>query len=388
MESRGGFLRNSCRSGRRGICVSVAITAAIIGCVLLAYTAFANSAAETVNNLQQVAIIFRHGDKNPTETYPNDPWADYDWPDGWGALTKKGMLQMYTLGERLRAMYGPFLGNKYKSTDLLVRSSYADRCIMSAQVLLAALYQPTEEDLFIPGLPWRPIPVHSIPRNIDKLIVSKAPCPKLDKELAQAYLNFSKTVDDSFVSMCKELTTYTGHKIETILDVELLFNTLEIESEHGLELPKWALKYYDEKMRGLAAKSLALFTSNLTQRRLRGGNLLKEILEKMVMRRNGTDTHKMYLYSAHDTTLVNTLRAMGFTEELLKPEHGASLIFELHVAEGGQNHEIKILYLNNTEITEPHSMNVPGCPGPCMIDTLFKIWEPVLPRNWERECSV
>lgn len=32
--------------------------------------------------------VFRHGDRNPTETYPNDPYRNYKWQGGWGALTK------------------------------------------------------------------------------------------------------------------------------------------------------------------------------------------------------------------------------------------------------------------------------------------------------------
>jgi len=32
--------------------------------------------------------LFRHGDRTPTETYPKDPYINYMWPGGWGALTK------------------------------------------------------------------------------------------------------------------------------------------------------------------------------------------------------------------------------------------------------------------------------------------------------------
>ena len=40
---------------------------------------------------------------------------------------------------------------------------------------------------------------------------------------------------------------------------------------NGLELPEKMKKFYNEKMREIAARSYALFTSNLLQRRLRGG---------------------------------------------------------------------------------------------------------------------
>jgi len=41
--------------------------------------------------------LFRHGDRNPTETYPKDPYINYTWPNGWGALTKVRMKYMDTV---------------------------------------------------------------------------------------------------------------------------------------------------------------------------------------------------------------------------------------------------------------------------------------------------
>lgn len=35
-----------------------------------------------------VSQLFRHGDRTPTETYLTDPYKNYTWPGGWGALTK------------------------------------------------------------------------------------------------------------------------------------------------------------------------------------------------------------------------------------------------------------------------------------------------------------
>lgn len=51
--------------------------------------------------------VFRHGDRNPTETYPNDPYRDYKWQEGWGALTK--VIESLCSPE----MHGSSIGNKF-----------------------------------------------------------------------------------------------------------------------------------------------------------------------------------------------------------------------------------------------------------------------------------
>lgn len=79
------------------------------------------------------------------------------------------MLQLYGVGQWIRREYGTIIDNKFESATALVRSSYADRCIMSAQALLASLFIPSFEDMFLPGLAWTPVPIHSIPRDLDKV---------------------------------------------------------------------------------------------------------------------------------------------------------------------------------------------------------------------------
>lgn len=61
------------------------------------------------------------------------------------------------------------------------------------------------------------------------------------------------------------------------------------------------------------------------------------------MEETKTDSkRKSYFYSAHDITIVNVLRTMGFTNELFKPDYGATLIFELHLTNNGANQEVKV----------------------------------------------
>ncbi|KAL6256375.1 hypothetical protein P5V15_012490 [Pogonomyrmex californicus] len=299
---------------------------------------------------------------------------------------QKGMLQLYNVGQWIRLKYGAITGRKFESTATLVRSSYADRCIMSAQALLAGLFVPEPEDMFVPDLAWTPIPVHSIPRELDKLINVKAPCPKLKEALKQAYIDEDKKSGKKMAEYYKELMKHTGQNMSTITDVEFLYNTLEIEEKHGLELPEWTRKFYNNEMREIAARSLAIFTEGTIQKRLRGGPLLKEILYNMEQNKN--DSKRSYFYSAHDITLVNVLRTMGFTNELLKPDYGATLILELYLANNGADHEVKTLYLNNTETENAHILEIPNCGNPCLLHNLKTTWQDVIPDNWDEECKI
>ncbi|XP_076547283.1 prostatic acid phosphatase-like [Osmia lignaria lignaria] len=382
----------SCRGHRQSklrIGIIVAMLGIGVGTVLFAYAAFASTidASYDRTSMRQVIFVFRHGDRSPTETYPTDPYRDYKWPGGWGALTKEGMLQMYTVGEWIRKQYGSVISKNYRSDLSLTQSSYADRCIMSAQTLLAGLYPPSPEELFVPSLIWRPVPVHSTPRHLDKLITVKAPCPRLEEALKEAYANESTRPGTPSAEYYQQLSTFTGQNMTTITDIEFLYNTLEIEKLHGLKLAEWTTMYYNEYMRELAARSLAIFTSNTLQKRLRGGPLLKEILGRMRAFRNGEDTRRAYLYSAHDITLVNLLRTMGFTKEYLKPAYGAMLVFQLHyTSDLVEDAEVKLLYRNDTHTSTPHPMEIPNCTAPCLLGNLTSLWKNVLPDNWDKEC--
>ncbi|XP_011169299.1 lysosomal acid phosphatase [Solenopsis invicta] len=386
-RARGRISMGNCRTRKLGVCVSVVVLGTIIACTMLAYTAFASPVAEH-DTLQQVVFLFRHGDRTPTETYPKDPYVNYDWPGGWGALTKKGMRQLYNVGQWIRLKYGAIIGRKFENAATLVRSSYADRCVMSAQALLAGLFVPSPEDMFLPDLAWTPVPVHSIPRELDKLITVKAPCPTLEEALKQAYIDEDKRSGAKMADYYKELTEHTGQNMSTITDVEFLYNTLEIEEQHGLQLPAWTQNFYNNEMREIAARSLALFTDGPIQKRLRGGPLLKEILRHMEETKSGPKPKRSYFYSAHDITLINVLGAMGFTNELLKPDYGATLILELHLTNNGADQEVKALYLNNTKTENAHPLVIPNCASPCLLQNLKQAWHQVIPNNWDAECKL
>uniref|UniRef100_A0A914EAA8 Uncharacterized protein n=1 Tax=Acrobeloides nanus TaxID=290746 RepID=A0A914EAA8_9BILA len=40
------------------------------------------------DQLLLVQVVWRHGDRAPVGTYPNDKYQEDSWPNGWGELTE------------------------------------------------------------------------------------------------------------------------------------------------------------------------------------------------------------------------------------------------------------------------------------------------------------
>lgn len=113
----------------------------------------------------------------------------------------------------------------------------------------------------------------------------------------------------------------------------MLYTTLKTEEEVSLALPDWTENIYPEEMRSLAERSYALFTETHLMKRIKGGAFLTEILKKMQNKRkkNLNPDRKIFLYAAHDVTLVNVMNSMGILDQTSKlPEYASALVFELH----------------------------------------------------------
>lgn len=142
-----------------------------VASVMFAYLAFGDDTDEyTLRNLRMIQVVFRHGSRNPTELYPNDPHIHHHFPGGLGALTNKGSQQMYNLGKNMNLRYYRLLPSNgfYSKEDISVQSSYAERCQMSAQSFLAGFMPPLENKNPLPVV-WQPVPVNPILRDQDKV---------------------------------------------------------------------------------------------------------------------------------------------------------------------------------------------------------------------------
>uniref|UniRef100_A0A6I8NAK4 Lysosomal acid phosphatase n=1 Tax=Ornithorhynchus anatinus TaxID=9258 RepID=A0A6I8NAK4_ORNAN len=279
--------------------------------------------------LRFVTLLYRHGDRSPVKPYPKDPYQERDWPQGFGQLTKEGMLQHWELGWALRQRYGDFLGASYHRQEVYVRSTDFDRTLMSAEVNLAGLFPPGGSQLFNPNITWQPIPVHTVPEAQDK-------------------------------------------------------------QTHGLILPPWASPETMQRLRQLKDFSFR-FLFGIHQQaqkaRLQGGVLLAQIRENLTTAASpAAPQHpKLLVYSAHDTTLVALHMALDIYNGEQAP-YAACHMFELYQEDEG-NFSVE-MYFRNQSDKDPWPLALPGCPQRCPLPDFLRLTAPVVPADWARECRL
>nr|CAB59935.1 acid phosphatase-1 [Drosophila subobscura] len=333
-------------------------------------------------------VIFRHGDRTPVDPYPTDPWNNRKfWPTGWGQLTNLGKEQHYELGKWLRNRYKSLLGSRYTNEDIFVQSTDVDRTLMSAQSDLAGLYEPQGDDIWNPRIDWQPVPVHTVPEKDDSILAAKASCPAYDYELAtlEASSEF-QALHVRYRELLSYLTQNSGRLVKSFIDAQYLNNTLFIEKLYNMTLPVWAEKVYGKEELTYVSNfafSIATFTRSMA--RLKTGPLLKDIFERFDKKLNNQlkPDRSLWIYSAHDTTIANVLNSLKLFE-LHSPPYAACIMLEMRV-DDSNTPLVSVFYKNTT--AEPLPLDIPGCGLSCPLKTLVKLYQDVLPVNWERECK-
>lgn len=122
----------------------------------------------------------------------------------------------------------------------------------------------------------------------------------------------------------------------------------------------------------------------------------------------------MFLYAAHEKSIVNLLRILDretYTSTKLKPEFSSAVIFELHVISGESVVQVVLLAPLIDKIDQFHSnyvishsqafylpkngkipaiVNITECGSPCSLENFSKYVKPFVlrDRNWESACYV
>ncbi|XP_078076452.1 lysosomal acid phosphatase-like [Mustelus asterias] len=360
---------------------------ALLGAVLM----FGILRATEGRKLKFVNLVYRHGDRSPISRYPTDPHMEKDWPQGFGQLTQVGMQQHYELGQYLQRRYKDFLNISYVRQEIYVRSTDIDRTLMSAESDLAGLYPPHGQQIFHPDLKWQPIPVHTVPVRDEKLLLYPLKnCPRY-AELMVETENCSeyKEVQQANQDFLKRLSANTGIPYKNMLlrNVWSIYDTLYCEQVHNFTLPLWVTPAKMEHMRQLkefVIKSDYGLYKPKEKSRLQGGVLLKQILQNIAQVVNGTNsTHKLIMYSAHDTTIIALQMALDIYR--LAPNYAACHIFELYQEENGSF--TVTMYYKNGSSSETHLLTLPSCTESCPLEKFILLTADVIPENWHEECQ-
>lgn len=265
---------------------------------------------------------------------------------------------------------------------------------MSAAAMLAGLMPPLDGRHQLP-FAWQPVPIASVPRTEDALLAQKRPCPRYDEALRRLWANGARELrklhDDS-AELFAYLTKHSGVNVTHIRHVETLYNTLDVQHAAGLQLPAWTESVFPDRMRPLAERTLLTYTETPYMLRIRGGALPTVWLDTMLAKRARTLTpeRQLYVYSAHDVTMINVMRALGvLSQTAARPDYAAALVLELHHSvQFKDDFEVRLVYYFNAGDKLPKDLALPGCRQPCSLTQFERSLEQVVMREYDEQCRM
>ncbi|GLV41159.1 uncharacterized protein CBL_04683 [Carabus blaptoides fortunei] len=320
------------------------------------------------NSLLMVHALFRHGERTSDSFYPTDPYINHTfYPMGKGGLTNRGKQQEYDLGAFLRKRYDNFLGDVYTNDIMDVRSTGFLRTRMSAQLVLAGLWPPSEKQKWNGDLPWLPIPVDYKPYEEDDLL-NPGVCKKRIAVLKKQHE--IEEVKRVYVTPYKDLMEYaqanSGKIIKSPIELVELYLILRTEEDTNLTLPTWSRPIYPEPLYGAASLVYSYFNYNPDIKKINAGYFLKKVLDDFKSKINEDVSKKIFLYSGHESTLGNILDALKVKPHIAS--YGSVVLFELHKTTVN-THVVKVLYKQGVEkSTVLQEIWLPGCQSLCSFD--------------------
>lgn len=344
--------------------------------------------------LRFVNLIFRHGDRSPSQTYPTDPYTEKDWPQGFAQLTQVGMRQQYALGQYLRHRYNDFLNSIYDRNEIYVQSTDIDRTLMSAEVNLAGLYPPQGRQIFHSDLKWQPIPVHTMPVENEKFLkFPRKNCPRY-QQLQEETMK-SRAVQEK-IHENKDFLDMVSNKTKMKVTIEnewRVYDTLFCEKTHNLTLPSWATQEVIARLGELNDFGMEiLFRLHKTadKSRLQGGLLLKQILQNINQAINESapaPRRKLIMYSSHDVTLIALQMALNVYNHIIPP-YATCYMLELF-QEDDRSFTIDMYLKNQSDSqSEPHLLILPNCTKHCPLQDFIRLTKHLITDNWEVECQI
>jgi len=290
--------------------------------------------------------VIRHGDRTPEKGLST---VHHQWAEGLGQLTPVGMQQEYQLGKSKRSLYVDqyhLLPANYTAGTVFVRSTGLDRTLMSAESFMMGLYPPGTGPHLKAGsaLPdgYQPVPIRTVPGEEEKLLYPDGPLYHYD-HLMEQYVYPAKDWQAKTRTVRPNFTAWsqaTGVKITNIRQLFDIGDALYIgrlyhvpppsglsekDVDQIIETGQWAF------VRGFQDKHIGKITGRL---------LLKTITGYFEAAIHNTTTLKYVLFSAHDSTLLSQMSALGVPLNQ-RPHYASNLNFSLF-KQGASEYRIRI----------------------------------------------
>lgn len=299
------------------------------------------------------------------------------------------------MGKWLRNRYNSLMSEVYNRNDIYIFSSDEDRCLMTAQCVLAGMFQPSAR--ISTNAPevlklWEPVPVHTKPKDEDPYLAMSSPCPRWDED----YENLKKeafytNLLGNHSNLLEYISNNTGWKKLELDNFRYLHKVLNIYNEHySSYVPSWAqsLGKADLKtIQNFAGMAYALQTYTTTLKRLSAGPFINKLLyyiDRFVKR---TDPFKILMLSGHGSTLAAVLNAMGCFDNV-PPEFSATVLWEVY-RQSCDKVFVRLFYLKSPDTMTLVPLNVKGCNFDCDYLTFKELLGPydVSDDVWRKECN-
>ncbi len=309
------------------------------------------------------------------------------WPQGFRQLTVRGMKQMYYLGELLRLRYVThtypgFIAGNYTKAQVYMFSTNDDRTLMSAQVLLAALFPPEGKWKFRESLNWQPVPVHTRPRTEDILLSGHVADLPTYHELRKRDYQTEESValEKEHQKFFRKLENFTGMEKVDLTNIRVIGDTIFAEHTSGYGFPEWLQPGELESLKKLATHLFSFAFNTPEKLQLIASTWVGKVRNDILGKMAGDPTlnqSKLFLYSAHGTTVATMMSAFGVWDGII-PNCASAFLIELFSDEDG--YFVQMSYRSDTYSSDIHPIPVPGCGGntQCSLEEFQALTEPFL----------